>query len=97
MTGNIKIHEAVWATICGHIVFSTNFTHRKYRLTIGDGIRLVDLNSADGTARLVTRDEVLNIIRQGDDAMWTWPSFLTLWGAWADGLKAGRSRACTGG
>lgn len=96
MTGNITIHSAVWATICGSIEFTTNFTRRRYRLTvaIGEGLTICDLtdkNAAGYAHRSVTRDEVLAIIRQDDNAMWTWATFLCMWQGWAAGYEAGRN------
>jgi hypothetical protein len=82
MTGNITIHEAEWATVCGHIKFTTNFTNTTYTLRIGSDMTLV----ADGSRELIytNRADVLDILRQGDDAMWTWDRFMSMWIGWAD-------------
>lgn len=93
MTGNITVHNADWATVCGSIEFSTNFTRKRYKLTValGEGLVLEDLDSTDKKRVQVTCDEVLVILRQGDERMWTWHSFLQMWGGWVAGYHAGRS------
>lgn len=96
MTGNLKVLSAKWATVCGEIVFTTNFSRRKYalRVQIGEGLSICDLDTAEPRQwGRVEREEVLAIIRQGDDAMWTWQSFLAMWQGWAVGYEVGRDSA----
>jgi len=85
MTGNITVHAAVWAEICGNIEFSLNFQpYGRYVLHIGGGITIEEVGK-DQRPRSITREEVLTLIQQGDDAMWTWATFLSMWQGWADG------------
>lgn len=94
MTGNIIVRQATWATVCGSIEFTTNFTRKHFKLTvaIGEGLMLQDMDRHRDKQEpySVTRDEVLTIIRQGDDAMWSWPTFLNMWQGWAAGYAAGQ-------
>lgn len=81
MTGNIKIHSATSCLMTGSIVFETNFTRQKYELKIADGMTLKNLLTDE--VEKVNRDQVLAIIRQGDDAMWDWKSFIAVWQGFA--------------
>ena len=99
MTGNITIHEAEFATICGHIVFTLNFARTTHKLSLSDGLRLAGSDNRgtvdDAGFRIVHRDEVLELVRQGDTAMWTWHSFMATWSAWADGFHNAKARCST--
>lgn len=84
MTGNINIHSAVWATICGHIEFTLNFKRERYVLRMGSGMTLSKMEYTDGEyaeqERIDTsREEVLKLICQGDSGMWTWTKFVSMW------------------
>ena len=84
MTGNISIHSAVWATICGHIEFTLNFENERYILRMGSGITLSKMEYTDGKyveqeRGDVSREEVLELICQGDSGMWTWMKCTSMW------------------
>ena len=90
MTGNITVHEASWSVICGHITFSLNFgpTYGKYRVRMAGGSLTIEhLDESTSLERQTDREDILRLIRQGDDAMWTWATFLSMWQGWADGWQ----------
>lgn len=91
MTGNITIHSAEWTVMCGHIEFSLNFRREKYKLTISDGMVLSRLDIEDHN-RNVSREDVLDLIRQGDTQMWNWGNFMATWTGFAAGFKAGKEK-----
>ena len=91
MTGNIKIFDAEYAGMCGHIQFELNFSpYGRYCLRCGDGLRLTNLNTNE--TKRVNPDEVLELIRQGDTAMWNWARFMGTWTGFAAGMEAGRKQ-----
>lgn len=99
MTGNITIFRADWCVLCGRIAFRQNFSPSKtYILSISDCMTLTEIPDGNWNPawysvevmrsfpqRHVSREEVLEIVRQGDVAMWDWGRFMYTWAAWSDG------------
>lgn len=84
MTGNIRIHSAVWATICGHIEFTLNFERERYILRMGSNMTLSKMEYTDGEYKEqervnTSREKVLELICQGDSGMWNWTKFTSMW------------------
>lgn len=104
MTGNITIFRAEWRALCGRIAFRQNFSpSRTYILSISDCMTLTEIVDDDWRAAWesvavmralpqmrVLHEKVLEIIRQGDTAMWDWGRFMYTWAAWSDGYDARR-------
>ena len=106
MTGNITIFRADWAVLCGRILFRQNFDPGKtYILSISDEMVIVEVTGDWRAAwddfnvyktlprRRVSHEEVLEIIRQGDVAMWDWGRFMYTWAAWSDGWNRAKQQA----
>jgi hypothetical protein len=103
MTGNITIYRAELCVMCGRILFRQNFDPgNTYILSISDEMAIVEV-TGDWKAtwedwnvqkslqrRRVSRDDVLEIIRQGDTAMWDWVRFMCTWAAWSDAWDRAR-------
>ncbi|OYW73591.1 MAG: hypothetical protein B7Z37_21000 [Verrucomicrobia bacterium 12-59-8] len=91
MTGNIRVLDAEYAGMCGHIEFELNFhPYGRYCLRCGDGFRLTNLDT--GEEKRVNPDDILRLIRQGDDAMWDWQKFMGMWIGFAAGMEVGRKQ-----
>ena len=99
MTRNIRIYEAEWVEGHGYIIFSRSLRDRR-RWRVRDGVHLTLSRQTDETLgkqevefeppEIVTREEVLELIAQGDNTMWTWPTFMATWEGFAAGFEAGR-------
>lgn len=84
MTGNITIHSAVWATICGHIEFTLNFDRKRYVLYIGSGMKISPVEYTNGEHKEkatvdTNKEKVLKLISQSDSGMWIWTNFMSTW------------------
>ncbi len=99
MTGNITIYRARWCVMCGCIAIETNFTRERYIVSISDCLEIAKVEGDIYYAwehttvlpwRSVSREAVLEIIRQGDMAMWDWGRFMYTWEAWADAWDRAR-------
>lgn len=99
VTGNITIVRASWCVMCGRIAFETNFTRKRYIVSISNGMEIAQVegdlryaweHTTALTWRRVSREVVLEIIRQDDAAMWDWPRFMATWEAWDDGWRKAR-------
>lgn len=92
---NIRIIEAEWTPICGHIIFRLNFKGTLHYLSRGTSLQLFSaeyqgdkvVRCGEGTR--VNRNDIVDLIRQGDSGSWSWFTFIVAWEAWAAGYENG--------
>lgn len=92
---NITVHDAVYCLICGHITFSLNFHRSKGRYTIHFGSGPMEIKNKDGEAKPVSREQILELIRQDDSQNWkSWGEFVAYWKGQAEGQYRAEKNLC---